>query len=69
MSGHDPNPIFFNKKMKIGRPEHSLTPHPPTSDNISFLPYPPTPLKGDVVCVSPLTLKHKMTFPAEFLSQ
>ena len=26
MSGHGPNPIFFNKKeIKIGRPEHSLT--------------------------------------------
>ena len=43
MSGHGANPIFFNKKIKIGRPEHSLTPHPPTFDNISFLPYPPTP--------------------------
>ena len=38
MSGHGGNPIFFNKKIKIGRPEHSLTaPHPPTSDSISFL--------------------------------
>ena len=28
----------------------------PTSDNISFLPYPltPLPLKKDVICVSPL---------------
>ena len=23
MSGHGANPIFFNKKIKIGRPEHS----------------------------------------------
>ena len=31
MSGHDANSIFFNKNMKIGRPEHSLThPLPPT---------------------------------------
>ena len=29
--------------IKIGRPEHSLTPPPPTSDNISFLHYPPPP--------------------------
>ena len=29
MSGHGGNPIFFNKKIKIGRPEDSLTPHPP----------------------------------------
>ena len=33
MSRHGGNPIFFNEKIKIGRPEHSLTPHPPTSDN------------------------------------
>ena len=40
MSGHGPNPIFFNnKKIKIGRLEHPLTPQAPTSDNISFLPY------------------------------
>ena len=41
------------KKIKIGRPEHSLTPHPPTSDNISFLltlhPL-PTPQSGRQVC-------------------
>ena len=24
MSGHGGNPIFFNKNIKIGRPEHSL---------------------------------------------
>ena len=30
MSGHGGgNPIFFNKKIKIGRPEHSLPPPPP----------------------------------------
>ena len=38
MTGHGTNPIFFHKKIKIGRPERSLTPHPPTFDNISFLP-------------------------------
>ena len=43
MSGHGANPIFFNKKIKFGRPEHSLTPRPPMSDNISFLPDPPPP--------------------------
>ena len=31
------------KKIKIGRPEHSLTPRPHTSDNISFLSSSPTP--------------------------
>ena len=29
MSGHSTNPIFFNKKIKTGRPEHLLTPPPP----------------------------------------
>ena len=38
MSDLGGNPIFFNKKIKIERPEHSLTPHPATSDNISFFP-------------------------------
>ena len=41
------------KKKRIGRPEHSLTPQPPTSDNISFLSYPhPSSLKVDVIYVS-----------------
>ena len=57
MSGHGTNPIFFNKK-KIGRPENSLPP-PPTSDNTSFLPYPPTPTptptpqSGRHMCITP----------------
>ena len=29
---------FSLRKKKIGRPEHSLIPHPPTSGNLSFLP-------------------------------
>ena len=38
MSGRGANPTFFHKKkIKIGRPEHSLTPTLPTSDNISIL--------------------------------
>ena len=47
--------LSFIKKIKIGRPEHSLLPppHPPTSDNISFLPYPPPPIKVDVMCINP----------------
>ena len=53
MSDHAANPIFFNKKIKIGRSEHSQTPQPPTSDNILFLP--PPSVKVDVICVSPLT--------------
>ena len=34
---------FLIKKVKIGRPKHLLTPHPPTSDNISFLLYAVSP--------------------------
>ena len=47
----------LTKKIKIGHPEHSLAPHPPTSNNISFLLYPllpRSPLKVDVTCLSPL---------------
>lgn len=53
MSGHTPKPIFFNiKKLKIGLPENSLNPNPPTSDNISFFPNTPPTLKVDFICVS-----------------
>ena len=55
ISGHGANPIFFNKKIKIGRLEHSLAPHSPsTSDNISFLPYPPPcpPQIGPHMCIT-----------------
>ena len=49
------------KKIKIGRPEHLLTPspHSPTSDNISVLPYhplPPSPhphQSGRHMCITP----------------
>ena len=49
--------ISLIKKIKIGRPEYLLTPHPRVSDNISFLPYshPRNSLKKDVICVSPLS--------------
>ena len=43
MSGHDANPIFLIKKIKVRRPEHSLIPHPPRFNNISYLPKPPPP--------------------------
>ena len=33
------------KKIKIGHPEDSLTPHLPTSNSISFLPYPLPPVR------------------------
>ena len=56
MSGHGRNPIFVNKKIKIGRPEHSLTPHPlrPITSHFCLTPPPPSPFKVDVICVSPL---------------
>ena len=63
MSGNGANLIFFNnKKKRIGRPEYSLTPPPPSphpfsSDNISFLSYPP--FKVNVTCLLPLTAKMK----------
>ena len=46
------------KKIKIGRPEHSLTPHPvrPITSHFS-LPQPPH--KVDVICVSPLKTDYK----------
>ena len=49
MSGHGANPIFFNKKMKIGRPMHPLSPptHPPTHPHTHTHTH--TPLKVDVI--------------------
>ena len=44
-SCHGENPIFFNKKIKIGLAEHSLTPHPlrPITSHFCLLP-PPSPI-------------------------
>ena len=44
------------KKIKIGRPEHSLTPYPLRPITSHFPPTPSTPFKVDVICVSPLIL-------------
>ena len=41
------------KKKKIGRPEHSLPPPPPTFDSISFLPYPHPLQSGHHMCITP----------------
>ena len=56
MSDHGAYPILFDKKTKdwTSRTLATPSPHPHTFDNISFLPYLPTPLKKDAVCVSPL---------------
>ena len=44
MSGHGANPIFFNKKIKIGRPELRLTPHLQRLIKSHFCLKPPPPL-------------------------
>ena len=62
MPVHGGNSIFFNSKIKIGRPEHSLTPHPLRPITSHFClnhPPPPSPLKVDVICVSPLVYNTK----------
>ena len=41
MSGHGANPIFFNKKTKVGRPEHLLAPYP--------FPLPPLTTLGPII--------------------
>ena len=45
-----PIQFSFIKKIKIGYLEH-LMPPTPTPDNISFLPYTPTPFKIDIIYV------------------
>ena len=62
MSGHDANPIFFNKKkIKSGLPEHSLPSNQPTSNNISFLPYPhPSPTQSKCYMTPNDTPKHNI---------
>ena len=56
MFGNSANPILFNKNIKIGRPENLLTLHPlrPITSNFCLTP---TPLKVDVICVSPVNKK------------
>ena len=54
MSDHGANPIFFNKKKKDWTSRTLAIPPPSTSDNISFLPYPPTtPQSGRHMCITP----------------
>ena len=58
MSGDDANPIFFNKKIKIGRPEHFLPPVHlrPITSHFCLTPHllsTSSTSKVDVVCVSP----------------
>ena len=63
MSGHGANPIFLNKKSKdwtsrILTNHAPLLPLRPTSNNISFLPYPTNllpepPQSGRHMCITP----------------
>ena len=46
MSDHGANSIFFNKKIKIGCPEHLLTPHPVRPATSHFCLTSPTPPRG-----------------------
>ena len=54
ISGHGPNPIFFNKKIKIRRPEHLQSPTPlrPITSHL----YLPLRLKVDFIYVSLLMI-------------
>ena len=54
------NTILFNKKTKIGRAEHLLTPHSLRLTTSIFCltalpPSSPAPFKVDVICVSTLS--------------
>ena len=56
MSGDGANPIFFNKKIKIRYPEHSLAPHPPRPITSHFalpLPILHLPQSGRHMCITP----------------
>ena len=54
MCCHGRNPTFCNKKNKDWTSKTLGNPLTPTSHNISVLPYILTPIKVDVICVSPL---------------
>ena len=54
MSGHGHDPIFFNKKIKIGRPEHSLNPQPLRPITSHFCLTPPPPAQSERhTCINP----------------
>ena len=53
VSGYGANPIFFNKKNKDWTSRTLANPSPPTSENISFLPYPHPPQSGHHMCITP----------------
>ena len=59
MSSQGKKPIFFNKGIKIGRPEQSLPPPPPSPKNISFLRYPLHPQSRRHTYITPYVKKDK----------
>ena len=65
ISNHGANPIFYNKKNKDWTFKTLAKPSPPTSDNISFLPYPSPhipPKSQRHMCITPyLTQKDNST--------
>ena len=48
---------YIKDILKIGHPEHSLTTHPlrPITSHFCLTPPPLSPIKVEVICVSPLT--------------
>ena len=64
MSGHDLNPIFCKKKSCTSKTLDN--PPPPTSDNISFLPYTSNaPQSGRHICITPYLCSNKSKLSAQ----
>ena len=57
MSGHGANPIFFNKKIKIGRPEDLLTPSTYVRQHLIFALDPQPPSKWTSYVYHPLSVR------------
>ena len=54
MSDHRVNPVFLIKKTKDWTSRTLATAQPLSSDNISFLLYPPTPTQSERhICIIP----------------
>ena len=58
MSGHGANPMFFDKKNKIGRPENLLSPQPLRPITSHFcLTHPTHPQSVRHMCITPYCYK------------
>ena len=65
MSSHGPNPISFNnKRLKIGRPKHSLDPNPLSPITSHSCPL-PAPQSGRQMCITPCQQYSKCKLVAE----